>query len=164
MPCMFQYCQNEEEAKKLYHRLAKRLHPDSGGENELMILLQKDYDIALNRIKPSALASKFYDADGVKPPPTPSPPSKPAETVPIGDQRLEFMKKLIELLKNVAVSPNVRNFIIYAFKFQSKNRFLTIQQYKALKHIYEQLVVSSIRPFGMRGRSQPQQRASKKRL
>jgi len=40
----FTDCTTQEEAKKLYHKLAKLFHPDKGGDNEMMIELKKQYD------------------------------------------------------------------------------------------------------------------------
>lgn len=37
-------CQSEKEVKDLYRKLAKLFHPDKGGDKELMISLQKQYD------------------------------------------------------------------------------------------------------------------------
>jgi hypothetical protein len=48
---MFQNCKNELEAKNIFRRLAMRLHPDYGGDNELMILLKEYYDSSLEIIK-----------------------------------------------------------------------------------------------------------------
>ncbi|HSX26804.1 MAG TPA: hypothetical protein VLE89_07360 [Chlamydiales bacterium] len=149
---MFHRCQNEEEAKELYRRLAKRLHPDCGGEKELMILLKESHDIALNHIKSPASSAQFHDAGNVKP--QPGPPSKPVEKVPSNDKRLEFVKDLIKLLMKVAVSPKTANFITSVLKFLEDNQFLTIQQYKALKDVYERLEVSSVRHPGFIKRSQ----------
>ena len=44
---MFQNCKTADEAKTLFRRLAHFLHPDKGGESDLMILLQDEYDMIL---------------------------------------------------------------------------------------------------------------------
>ena len=41
---MFFKCKTSGEAKKLFRRLAKYLHPDCGGEADLMNLLKEAYD------------------------------------------------------------------------------------------------------------------------
>jgi len=37
-------CKDKDEAKKLFHKLAKLFHPDHGGNTDLMIELKKQYD------------------------------------------------------------------------------------------------------------------------
>lgn len=37
-------CKDIDEAKAIYHKLAKVMHPDKGGSQELMVELQKQYD------------------------------------------------------------------------------------------------------------------------
>ncbi len=129
---MFQRCQNEEEVEKLYKRLAKRLHPDCGGEHELMILLKESYESSINRIKGLASPARFYGARDVKPPPPPAPPPKPDEKVPINDRRLAFVKEIRKLLKRLkANSP-----IIPVIKSLDDNQFLTIEQYEWLKTVW----------------------------
>lgn len=44
---MFHNCNNEKDAKELFRRLAHYLHPDKGGESDLMILLQQAYENTL---------------------------------------------------------------------------------------------------------------------
>lgn len=41
---MLRKCTNEDELKSLYRKLAKHLHPDTGGDNELMKALQEAYE------------------------------------------------------------------------------------------------------------------------
>jgi len=40
----FSDCKNVDEAKLIYHRLAKLFHPDHGGDNEMMSMLTAQYD------------------------------------------------------------------------------------------------------------------------
>lgn len=146
---MFHRCQTEIEAKELFRCLAKRLHPDCGGEKELMVLLQESHDIALNLIKNPASPAQS-DARNIKPPSPPASPSKPVEKVPAGDKRLEFVKDLPALLMKVEVSVKTVNFIISIIEFLNNNQFLTIEQYKTLKSVYEKLVFRTIRRYGVR--------------
>ena len=44
---MFQECKSNDEKKKLYRRLSKFLHPDCGGDGDLMILLTKTYEASI---------------------------------------------------------------------------------------------------------------------
>ena len=38
---MFHRCQTHEDVKQLFRKLVMYLHPDKGGSNELMVLLQE---------------------------------------------------------------------------------------------------------------------------
>lgn len=40
----FSDCKNVDEAKVIYHRLAKLFHPDHGGDKEMMSMLSVQYD------------------------------------------------------------------------------------------------------------------------
>lgn len=48
---MFRSCLCEDSVKKLYRRLAAFLHPDKGGEPDLMSLLTDSYEKALLEVK-----------------------------------------------------------------------------------------------------------------
>lgn len=131
---MFQQCQNKEEVEKLYKRLAKRLHPDCGGEHEFMILLNESSEIALNQIKGPTSPTRFYNPQDLKSPP----PPKPDERVFINDTRLVFIKGIRQLLKQLpANSP-----VISIIKFLDDNQFLTVVQYLELKSFWEQATSS----------------------
>jgi len=41
---MFFKCSDKQEAKTLFKKLAMRLHPDHGGDHQLMILLKETYE------------------------------------------------------------------------------------------------------------------------
>ena len=47
---MFFLCRSKEEAKKLYRRLSIFLHPDKGGESDLMSLLTSSYENILKSL------------------------------------------------------------------------------------------------------------------
>jgi|SRR5579859_485708 len=51
---MFHECNTFEEKKKLYRRLSKHLHPDCGGDDDLMSLLTRAYEssIAFSSFEP----------------------------------------------------------------------------------------------------------------
>jgi len=55
---VFHHCINIQDLKKLYRRLALRLHPDKGGSADLMMLLQESYDVALEFFKEHPLDLK----------------------------------------------------------------------------------------------------------
>jgi len=129
---MFQRCQSKEEVEKLYKRLAKRLHPDCGGEHELMILLNESSESALNHIKSYASPARFDNARDVKPPPSPTPAPKSDQKVLINDRRLAFVKDIRKLLKRLPVNSPV----IPIIKSLDDNQFLTIKQYEWLKNLW----------------------------
>lgn len=51
---MFQECKTDEDRKKLYRRLSKHLHPDCGGEADLMALLTRSYESSMSKSSFSA--------------------------------------------------------------------------------------------------------------
>src|SRR6185503_4569547 len=57
---MFFKCKTIEEAKILFKRLAKKLHPELGGEHDLMILLQEAHE---NYIQSSKFSQKKPEED-----------------------------------------------------------------------------------------------------
>jgi hypothetical protein len=131
---MFHRCQNKEEVEKLYKRLAKRLHPDCGGEHDLMVLLKENYESALNHTKGHAASARFYDARDARPP-TPSDTSpKTNEKIPINDGRLAFVKEIRKLLKRLKPDSPV----IPVIKSLDDNQFLTAAQYEWLKSLWQE--------------------------
>ena len=47
----FSNCKSIEEAKRLYHKLAVKFHPDLGGNLETMQAINAEYDIIAERLK-----------------------------------------------------------------------------------------------------------------
>jgi hypothetical protein len=64
---MFQECKTVEEKKKLYRRLSKHLHPDCGGDVDLMSLLTRTYEssIAFSNFEPDDDEYEDEEWDGV---------------------------------------------------------------------------------------------------
>lgn len=46
----FQHCKTENEVRKTYRTLAKKLHPDLGGDEEKMKILTTEYKEALKTL------------------------------------------------------------------------------------------------------------------
>lgn len=81
---MFHNCKSEEDAKKLFRKLCLLLHPDKGGSNELMILLNEAYELYL---KPN-LKNPFSKDE---------PRQSTAGKIFMGDERLNIIDELIDL-------------------------------------------------------------------
>ena len=67
---MFHRCLTIEETKKFYRKLVKFLHPDVGGDSEIMVILQESYEhhmakICLQRdeVKDKPLEKKKYPGE-----------------------------------------------------------------------------------------------------
>lgn len=68
---MFHKCKNSDEAKTLYRRLAKMLHPDKGGASDLMILMQEAYELFLSKHQKSdddeeEMVRRYYEGFGFR--------------------------------------------------------------------------------------------------
>lgn len=53
----FSSCKDKDEAKKVYRNLCKHFHPDKGGDPELMLELQKQYE----KFEPKNEVNNFYN-------------------------------------------------------------------------------------------------------
>ena len=56
---MWHKCKNDDDAKKLFRKLALRLHADHGGSDELMILLTESYEMRKGS-KTNSSSEKIY--------------------------------------------------------------------------------------------------------
>lgn len=57
----FSNCETIEDVKKLYKKLASKLHPDCGGSTEEFIKMSAEYEEAFNRLK-----NTFRNVEGEK--------------------------------------------------------------------------------------------------
>jgi curved DNA-binding protein CbpA len=123
---MFRNCQDEESIKKLYRRLANFLHPDKGGEADLMIMLTKSFERSLvdfkksekKYVKPDAKYENTYD-------------DIPYEKE---DKRFDLIKDILKYAKN---NPKYKkDYIESIMEFINNNGFITSAQYNSLVKTY----------------------------
>lgn len=144
---MFHKCKDEAEVKAIFRRVAKRLHPDHGGEHELMILLQESYEMALEskKVKEKSYTDymdelkREYEKRAKEPPKPKWEPfngiyEKVTEKVEEGDPRLEILDEIFDYSSrhesfDESFAHSVRDFL-------HERGFLTSMQYNALVKIY----------------------------
>lgn len=130
---MFSKCINEQEIKALFRKLAMRLHPDYGGCNELMSLLNDSYELALEYIKSKNSwefnksketsrysGKKFYETS--------------YEDIEEEDSRIKIIDEICtyaEKNKNFKI-----DFTLSVAEFLQENGFITSRQYNRLVGIY----------------------------
>jgi hypothetical protein len=123
---MFINCQDEDSMKKLYRRLANFLHPDKGGEADLMIMLTKSFERALINLKKSANANVKPDAKY----------QNIYEDIlyDLEDERLGIIK---EILKYSEKYPRYKtDYINSIIEYMDNNGFITSSQYNSLVKSY----------------------------
>lgn len=147
---MFHDCTSEAEVKKLYRKLALLVHPDRGGDTEIMAKLTRAYDRALGEIpRPRSNASPSQSRSAPRPKPAPEPKPQPeaprprkegesytesSETIVRGDWRLGI---IAELLAFHQVKPIFKkDFIQSVSMFSQVRGFITHGQYNALVRMY----------------------------
>lgn len=121
---MFFKCKTKEESKVLFRRLAKFLHPDKGGDSDLMILLTQSYEAFDNSIKNDKKEDKKQNEK---------------QNEKQVDINLIF-QDIIELDKLNSVSPSTREFVNSLYVFFQRNNRLTDKQFKTLCNIHSRLV------------------------
>ena|SRR3972149_2420541 len=118
---MFHNCKTEEDAKKLFRKLCLLIHPDKGGSNELMILLNEGYEICLKSLQRTEDKFNEFCKKQKKP-----------ENVKIfkGDERLSILDELFEILEDHEHFPG--DFIISVSCFLENQKYITENQYNGL--------------------------------
>lgn len=123
---MFRSCQNEESIRKLYRRLANFLHPDKGGESDLMVILTNAYEKALiefkksenSKVKPEAKYQNVYDDI----------------LYDEDDERFEIIEDILAYSEK---NPRYKTDYLNSIKeFIDKNGFITSAQYNSLVKTY----------------------------
>jgi curved DNA-binding protein CbpA len=121
---MFHRCKNEEDSKKLFRKLAMHLHPDQGGENDLMMLLKEHYQIWLadpDRFKKRKKStSVLYE--------------KSLEDIMHGDPRISIID---DILKYAEKHPTFNNaYTLSVRKFLNNKGHISSNQYNSLVKTY----------------------------
>lgn len=138
---MWHNCNTEEDCKKLFKKLAFRLHPDHCGSNELMILLQESFDTKIKSFSRPKHPSK-NESKKTTNKPTPTSEwkkgdsiEKRVENVSIYDEELLFMMhKIIEYSKSNKKFKT--DYIESIMEFGHKHRYITSNQFNSLVKIY----------------------------
>ena len=119
---MFHRSQTKAEGKSLFRKLAMRLHPDHGGDNDLMILLQETYDKFI----------ETFDDHIVKD--SPLVYEKVYENVESGDIRL---KLLVDIMSYGEQHKKFNtDFCESILDFLDEKGYITSSQYNALLKTY----------------------------
>lgn len=128
---MFHNCKNIQDVKKLFRKAAKFLHPDYGGENELMILLKESYQMACEfheKIDKEEKNSENEDHEKNRV------YEKSFEDVNEGDERLKIISEIQEYADRN--SHFETKFVDSVSEYLEKNGFITSGQFNALVNIY----------------------------
>lgn len=128
---MFEKCKNEQEVKELFRRLAKHLHPDVGGEADLMARLQdsKNYHIELFQSMSAAEAKEKAQQQNERY------YQNVFEDVFSGQHNIEEL--IYEMEEYAKQQPRFnRSFLDDVTKFLEGNGYITSSQYNALVKIY----------------------------
>ena len=115
---MFHRCKTTEQAKHLFRKLALRLHPDQGGDHDLMILLQECFDSHKNQ-------GNFKE---------PLKYEKALEKVKAGDPRLEIIDDILVYADNHERFDT--SFVDSLVTFLETKGYLSSSQYNCLVKLY----------------------------
>lgn len=149
---MFHRCRTEQDIKTLFRRVAKFLHPDMGGNHELMIILQESYDQALESLKGSNKSVyDFYEdlKKNYKDPPKPKWEAfdgiyqKMTERVWWGDPRLEIIDEIKDYARDHEKFK--LDFVESVEEFLIENEYITSKQFNVLVNIYYSFAMDEIK-------------------
>lgn len=128
---MWHRCNNSDDCKTLFRKLSMRLHPDHGGSNELIILLQESYDQEIKLRKIDSLESKksFEESNEFW-----KVYEKSFENIEEGDLRLNIINEIMEYAKTH--KKFITTFTESVIEFFKENKFITSNQFYTLVKIY----------------------------
>lgn len=126
---MFRFCKTFEEKKNLFRKLSKFLHPDSGGDHDLMrILLETWKEIEEDHIK--------SNTDEME----------KSEKIFAQDERFIFAQRMMNEIARYALNVNKKfnmTFISSVFEKSEKDNFITVCQFRAVLNVYEKFDVKN---------------------
>lgn len=130
---MFDNIHSKEEVKRLYKKLAMFLHPDHGGDHELMILLNESYQRALMFIDEVNKFDKEEEKKKAKE--TKSKFSKVYEDVFAFE--VEKLKILDEMRAYAKEHKKFNSsYLESVLEYLEENKHITSNQYNALVNVY----------------------------
>lgn len=142
---MFFKCLTTTECKNLFKRLAKKLHPDLGGDHDLMILLKEAYEERYSSLeifeqlrneKPKDETKSYTFKKKNKPEPAPWDGiyEKVTDDIYRGDPRLSIID---EILNYASKNPTFKTDFTNSVKgFLDKKDYITSSQFNTLIKIY----------------------------
>ncbi len=116
---MFHNCKTTEEAKKLFRKLCLLLHPDKGGSNELMVLLNEAYELFL---KPKGFR---FASEGEE-------QKKASDKVFKGDERLNILEELFDLQEEYDFKSDYFDSVL---AFLEARKYITTKQLEGLEGV-----------------------------
>lgn len=134
---MFHRCNSKDEVKKLYRRLAHKLHPDYGGDHELMVLLNEAQLIFIKAFEDEENAFKPFEKAKPKPKPEEDKTLKYKKTyddIYEGDEKLEILHEITNYVEGKKSFD--RDFLDSVIEFFNENGYVSSGQYNALVNVY----------------------------
>ena len=122
---MFSKCKSLQDVKTLFRKLSLRLHPDSGGSHELMLLLQEAYQNFLESLNSNEKTNPLEDNVQFK---------NVSTRVWLGDHKLSIVDELFKF-NEMGIGFNFVRFH-QILDFLNKNKFVVSSQYNELVQIY----------------------------
>lgn len=127
---MFHQCQSLEEAKILFRKLAFYLHPDHGGDSQLMILLQESFENFKDYIE-------YLEFEKQKKEQTEKNQKYETQIDDVYELDIEKLKIIDEILKYSENHPRFKADYTESVKeYLEEHGFITSQQYNSLVKVY----------------------------